>query len=161
MYAKKRDDFEHIDKLYSHRIETWTLYSRRERNLATRGFNTKSYCEASMKITKDKQLSRIRTFNLPEMLQVICDDFAIYVTKRVDISNGRDTVLKQSNSRYLDKESKITKELIGDLGDYTYLVESENEENKWYSCNNMSGYCPVGSTCAPCKQKTHWKSIFL
>ena len=72
-----------------------------------------------MKITKEKQFSRIRTFNLPEMLQVICDDSAIYVTKRVDIGNVRDTILKQSNSKYLGKESKITKEQIVDLGDDT------------------------------------------
>ena len=67
------------------------------KKLTNKRFKHNSYCEASMKITKDKQLSRIRTFNLPEMLQVICDDSAIYVTKLVDIGNGRDTVLKQAS----------------------------------------------------------------
>ena len=35
----------HIQKLYSHRVETWALYSRIERQLPTRGSNTNSYCE--------------------------------------------------------------------------------------------------------------------
>ena len=175
MYAKTHAEFEHfeaefksdsllemypqfpahIEKLYAHRIDTWALYSRLERELPTRGSNTNSYCEASMKTTKENQFGRIRTFNLPEMLQVICDDSAIYVTKLVDIGNGRDTILKQSKSKYLGKESNITSEQIVDLGDDTYLIESENTKDKWYTCNIRSGYCtcPVGSTCAPCKHK--------
>ena len=124
MYAKTRDDFEasdilmnsdslmlsyptflaHLAKRYSHRVETWALYSRVERKLPTRGSNTNSYCEASMKTTKENQFGRVRTFNLPEMLQVICDDSAIYVTTMIDIGNGRDTALKQAKSKYLGKE---------------------------------------------------------
>ena len=175
MYAKTRDDFEasdilmnsdslmlsyptflaHLAKLYSHRVETWALYSRVERKLPTRGSNTNSYCEASMKTTKENQFGRVRTFNLPEMLQVICDDSAIYVTKMIDIGNGRDTALKQAKSKYLGKESNITEDQIVDLGSDAYLVESEKTVNKVYTCNMKSGFCtcPVGSTCAPCKHK--------
>ena len=38
----------------------------------------------------------------------------------------------------------------------TYIVESENIKDKWYTCNMHTGYCscPVGSTCAPCKHKS-------
>ena len=176
IYARTRTDFEkcenilksddvsniypqflaHIHKLYLHRVETWALYSRVERQLPTRGSNTNNYCEASMKTTKENQFGRVRTFNLPELLQVICDDSSVYVTKLIDIGNGRDTVLKQTKSKYLGRESKITEDQIVDLGENTYLVESDKTEGKWYTCNLLSGYCscPVGVTCAPCKHKS-------
>ena len=175
MYSKTREEFEkcedrfrsdnvsnmlpnfqtHIHRLYAHRIETWALFSRLERQLPTRGSNTNNYCEASMKTTKENQFGRVRTFNLAELLQVICDDSTLYVTKLVDIGNGRDTVIKQAKSKYLGKDSKITEDEIVDLGDNAYLVESESTKGKWYTCNLLSGYCscPVGITCAPCKHK--------
>ena len=108
-----------------------------------------------MKTTKENQFGRVRTFNLAELLQVICDDSALYVTKLVDIGNGRDTVIKQAKSKYLGKDSKITEDEIVDLGDNVYLVESENNKGEWYTYNLLSGYCscPVGITCAPCKHK--------
>ena len=56
-----------------------------------------------MKTTKENQFGRVRTFNLAELLQVICDDSAFYVTKLVDIGNGRDTVLKNSIRNILGK----------------------------------------------------------
>ena len=43
-----------------------------------------------------------------------------------------------------------------DIREETYIVESENIKDKWYTCNIHTGYCfcPVGSTCAPCKHKS-------
>ena len=56
-----------------------------------------------MRTTKENQFGRIKTFNLVELLQVICDDSAIYVTKLIDIGNGRDSALKEAKSKYLEK----------------------------------------------------------
>ena len=97
----------HLKKSYSHRVETWALYSRLDRGLPTRGSNTNNYCETSMKTTKEVQFGRVRTFNLPELLQVICDDSAYYKNKLINIGNNRDTVLKQSKSKYIGKISTI------------------------------------------------------
>ena len=43
-----------------------------------------------------------------------------------------------------------------DIREETYIVESENIKDKWYTCNMHTGYysCLVGSTCAPCKHKS-------
>ena len=43
-----------------------------------------------------------------------------------------------------------------DIGEDTYIVESEKIKDKWYTCYMHTGYCscPVGSTCAPCKHKS-------
>ena len=75
-----------------------------------------------MKLTKEKQFNRIRTFNLVELLQVLCDDSALYVTKLVEIGIGRDSALKQAKSKYLEKESNLQKEQIVDLRESKYLV---------------------------------------
>ena len=83
-----------------------------------------------MKTTKENQFGKVRTFNLAELLQVICDDSALYVTKLVDIGNGRDTVIKQAKTKYLGKDSKIIEDEIVDLGDNAYLVESESNKGK-------------------------------
>ena len=77
-----------------------------------------------MRTTKGNQFGGIKTFNILELLQVICDDSAIYVTKLIDIGNGRDTALKQAKSKYLEKNSKIMEDQIVDIGEDTYIVES-------------------------------------
>ena len=84
----------HLHKRYAYRIETWALYVRKAKNLPTRGSNTNNYCEASMKLTKERQFGRVRTFNLPEMLSVICDDSKMFQQKLIDIGHNRDTVQK-------------------------------------------------------------------
>ena len=138
----------HVTKDYGYRVETWTTYFRIENELPTRGSNTNNYCESSMRLTKEKVFSRIRTFNLSEMLSVICDNSASYANKLVDIGDGRDTALKQGKSKYLEKISTIRKEDIVDLGDSKLMVESENSKNTFYTCDMLSGYCscPMGST---------------
>ena len=145
----------HIQKRYAHRFETWALFVRKAKNLPTRGSNTNNYCEASMKTTKERQFGRVRTFNLPEMLEVICDDSKIFQQKLIDIGHNRDTVQKQSKSKYIGKKSTITRDQVVDIGGDRFLVESETVKDNWYVLDMKSGYCqcPVGSTCAPCKHK--------
>ena len=69
---------EHLAKAYGRRIETWALFYRRENNLPTRGSETNNYVEISMRLTKEKQFSRVRTHNLVELLKVLCDDSALH-----------------------------------------------------------------------------------
>ena len=80
------------------------------------------------------------------MLSVICDKSASYVNKLIDIGDGRDTALKQGKSKYLETSSTLMKEQIVDLGGGKFMVESEKGENKFYTCDMMSGYCscPIG-----------------
>ena len=154
--SKKYPHFvEHLAKAYGRRIETWALFYRRENNLPTRGSDTNNYVETSMKLTKEKRFSRVIPHNLVELLKVLCDDSALYVTKLVDIGNGRDSALRQANSKYLERENKYTKEQIVELGESRYLVQSEQSDEVWYMCDMRSGYCscPVGTNCSPCKQQ--------
>ena len=144
----------HLQKSYGKRVEAWATYIRNERGLPTRGSNTNNYCETSMRTTKEVQFGRVRTFNLPELLQVICDDSSYYRNKLINIGNNRETVLKQCKSKYIGKESSIQEDQIVDLGEGRFMVESEKKED-WYLLDLQSGYCscPVGRTCKPCKHK--------
>ena len=84
-----------------------------------------------MKTTKENQFGRVRTFNLAELLKVICDDSALYVTKLVRYRKWSwHNDIKQAKSNYLGKDSKITEDEIVDLGDHAYLVESESNKGK-------------------------------
>ena len=83
-----------------------------------------------MKTTKEQQFGRVRTFNLPELLSVICDDSKIFQKKLIDIGHNRDTAQKQSKSKYLGKKSNISKELIVDIGGEKYMVHVGHEE--WF-----------------------------
>ena len=130
----------HLQKSYGHRIETWAQYIRTDRGLPTRGSNTNNYCEASMKTTKEVQFGRVRTFNLPELLQVICDDSAYYKNKLINIGNNRDTVLKQAKSKYIGKESTLREDQIVDLGEGRFMVQSEEHEDVWYLLDMQSGF---------------------
>ena len=60
-----------------------------------------------------------------ELLEVLCDDSALYVTNLVE--NGRDSALRQANSKYLERENKYTKEQIVELGESRYFVQSEKK----------------------------------
>ena len=59
------------------------------------------------------------------------DDSALYVTKLVEIGNGRDSALRQANSKYLERENKYTKEQIVELGESKYLVQSEKSDENF------------------------------
>ena len=154
--AKYPEYLRHLAKAYGNRVETWATYIRNEKGLPTRGSNTNNYCEASMRTTKERQFGRVRTFNLPELLRVVCDDSTYYRNKLISIGNNRDTVLKQGNSKYMGKVSTIQEDQVVDLGEGRFLVDSEGQNNEdWYLLDLLSGYCscPVGKTCKPCKHK--------
>lgn len=154
--AKYPEYLRHLAKAYGNRVETWATYIRNEKGLPTRGSNTNNYCEASMRTTKERQFGRVRTFNLPELFKVVCDDSTYYRNKLISIGNNRDTVLKQGNSKYMGKVSTIQEDQVVDLGEGRFLVDSEGQNNEdWYLLDLLSGYCscPVGKTCKPCKHK--------
>jgi hypothetical protein len=125
------------------------MYSRIEKRLPTHGSNTTAYAEVSMKATKETQ------FGLPELLEVICDNSAMYKDKLIDIGNSRWDVLKNAKSKYLGPECNLTKNQIVDFSNGMFNVQSEKNEDVWYICNMKTGQCscPRGINFAPCKHK--------
>ncbi|KAJ8366669.1 hypothetical protein AAFF_G00345510 [Aldrovandia affinis] len=58
----------YLEKLYSRR-ESWALSFRED--APTRGNNTNNYVEAAMRVLKDKILQRTKTFNLPQLFDLL------------------------------------------------------------------------------------------
>ena len=87
------------------------------------------YAEKSMKLTKETVFGRQKARNLPEMLNIICDNSDPYKNKLIEVGNNRSSVLRKARSKYAGPESKVTKEQIFDLGNGGYLVQSLKYED--------------------------------
>ena len=176
VYAKSREQFDdkleamrcsqeclkypqflrYLDQCYGNRPNAWATYSRIERQLPTHGSNTTAYAEVSMKLTKETVFGRQKARNLPEMLNIICDNSDPYKNKLIEVGNNRSSVLRKARSKYAGPESKVTKEQIVDLGNGGYLVQSLKYEDLWYTANMKTGACTCakGINCAPCHHKS-------
>lgn len=106
----------YLDSNYGKRPQAWATYSRRERNLPTHGSNTTAFAEISMKLTKETVFGRQKARNLPEMLNIICDNSDPYRNKLIEVGNNRHAVLTKARSKYAVVESKVKKEQIVELG---------------------------------------------
>ena len=59
-------------------------------DLPIRGNNTNNYCEAAMRVLKDKVLSRTKAFNVPQLADFVSNHLEGYYERRViDVANGR------------------------------------------------------------------------
>ena len=114
-----------------------------------------------MRLTKETQFGRIKRRNLPELLTVILDGSAPYKDKLIEVGNNRAAVLRRARSKYCGHESKVSKEQTVDLGEGTFMVQSEGEPNTWYTLDMKTGFCTCAReiNCAPCKHK-HTKIQF-
>ena len=109
-----------------------------------------------MRLTKEDQFGRRRMRNLPELLSIILDDSALYKDKLIEVGNNRSSLHQRAKSKYLGTESNLARDQIVELGDGIFMVESEKNENEFYTCNMKTGYCtcPKGINSAPCKHKS-------
>ena len=156
-HLKKYPQYQnYLEKIFGGREESWALFSRIEKELPTFGSNTAAYAEISMRVTKETQFGRMKSRNLPELLSVICDGSEIYKNKLIEIGNSRTSVTSKAKSKYNVTPSNVEKDDIADLGESTYMIKSEVNEDNWHICNMKSGYCscPTGNTCAPCRHKS-------
>ena len=125
----------YITHLYSRKTE-WALCFRN--NLLLRGNNTNNYCEAAMKIFKDKILHRTKAYNIIQLIDFICNYLEeFYCRLLIDIANGRCT----RRSKGLVKETSIGEENIQfDAGDH-YIVQSETHADVQYDVDMGLGVC--------------------
>ena len=148
----------HVNDDILPRKDEWALSERIEKQLPTHNNNTTNYVEVTFRLTKDSQFSRVRAFNLADLLDIILDDSSYYVMRCLDVSGNRTEQLQNQKSRYLPKKCKIDPTKIIALEEDMFLVPSERlfEEHKvMYTVNmNLSlCQCTVGMLHGPCKHK--------
>ena len=118
--------------------------------------NTTNYVEFSFRMTKDVQFSRLKAYNMTDLLSICLDESKLYTRRCIDVSHNRNYHLfTNQKSKYLYKKTKIDPNEIIQLSEFEYLVPSENIKDKLYKVDIKNGLCecPRGALKGPCKHK--------
>ena len=101
--------FKEYLKRYYTRREMWALPFRD--NLPIRNNHTNNFCEAGMRVLKDKILERTKAYNIPQLVDFVSNRLEDYYQRRVlDVANGR--LGNVVSSRFMADSSKIMKDDI-------------------------------------------------
>ena len=149
----------YIAKLYTRKQE-WALCHRNEKLI--RNNNTNNYCEAAIRVVKDKVLYRWKAFNIVQLCHFITERMEKFYQRRLaDIALNR--FVHATHSKYLPHCGDINLDAIEKISDYLYTVPSEKENKKkkkepikrTYAVNMDIGLCTchLGSTGGPCKHQ--------
>ena len=79
----------HVEQNILPRHREWSLKERYENKLPTRSQNTTNYVEYSFRMTKDVQFSRLKAFNLTDLVNICLDDSKLYTRRCVDVGHNR------------------------------------------------------------------------
>ena len=148
---------EHIEKKVLPRHKEWSIKERIENSLPNHNQNTSKYVEYSFRVTKEIQFSRLRAYNLVDLLSVCLDDSKFYTRRCTDVSHNRNYHLfTNQKSKYLFKTTKLNSSQIIKLSRSEYLVPSENIEDRLYKVNTdqRTCECKQGASKGPCKHKS-------
>ncbi|XP_050730793.1 uncharacterized protein LOC127005721 [Eriocheir sinensis] len=142
----------YLRRLYKRRSE-WALCFRVK--LPVRGNNTNNFCEAGMRVIKDKIFYRTKAFNVVQLVHFLFTQMEkVYEHKLLDVANNR---RKQSlASRYMSianwdlPQNKITRVSV-----YEYQVPSQSNPHLTYHVNMDAAMCscPLGYNGGPCKHQ--------
>ena len=98
----------HVEQDILPRHREWSLRERYEKKLPTHNQNTTNYVEYSFRMTKDVQFSRVKAYNLTDLVDICLDDSRLYTRRCVDVGHNRNYHLfSNQKSRYIYKETKI------------------------------------------------------
>ena len=156
-YNRYENFKEHIERKVLPRYKEWLLKERIENSLPNHNQNTTNYVEYSFRMTKDVQFSRLRAYNLVDLLSVCLDDSKFYTRRCTDVSHNRNYHLfTNQKSKYLFKTTKLDFSKIIQLSRSEYLVPSENIEDKLNKVNTdqRTCHCKQGASKGPCKHKS-------
>ncbi|KAJ1526610.1 hypothetical protein ONE63_008196 [Megalurothrips usitatus] len=133
------------------RSAEWALFQRL--HLLTRGNQTNNYCEANIRILKEKVMNRLKAFNLVQLLDFMLTRYDSYVESRIiDVVNNR--APNPFKSRYFFPAEKLVDLKCQKLDKYpnSYCVKNISKGTvyfvlmEWEICS-----CEAGKCGRPCK----------
>ncbi|XP_041476647.1 uncharacterized protein LOC121424873 isoform X1 [Lytechinus variegatus] len=136
---------------YMTRKNMWAICLRNDLNI--RGNNTNNFCEAAMRVLKDKVLERTKAFSVPQLVDFVSTFLQDHYYQRlIDVANGRLEYVV--TSRFMLPDRTITKENIEQVSPSQFKVKSQSGDTN-YHVDTMIGHCscPVGKTGGPCKHQ--------
>ena len=145
------------------RKEEWSLVYRINEKLPTSNHNTTNLVETSFRREKDNVFNRHRAYNLTDMVQTVIDSSEGYSMRCVDAANHTlHQRLKNQNSQYLIKKTKIDPPQIKQVDKESFEVPSETKTDVVYHVNLRLRLCtcPRGQLKGPCKHKSLVSSTF-
>lgn len=143
---------EHLKNLVP-RASEWALFYRRK--LLTRGNNTDNYCEANIKIIKDKILGRLKAFNPVQLVDFILTRYDDYIhTRIIDVLNNR--ALNPFKSRFYFRPEKLAdlkcEQVDPEIHPNTYRVQNLTKTTTYFVLmDHEVCSCEAGKSGAACK----------
>ena len=108
-YKKYANFKNHMEEKILPRFSEWSVKERLEKKLPTHNQNTTNYVEYSFRMTKDVQFSRLKAYNLTDLLSICLDDSKLYTRRCIDVSHNRNYHLfTNQKSKYLYKKKTLT-----------------------------------------------------
>ena len=156
-YKKYQKFCSHVEEKILPRHREWSLKERYENKLPTHNQNTTNFVEYSFRMTKDIQFSRLKAYNLTDLVDICLDDSRLYTRRCVDVGHNRNYHLfTNQKSRYIFKDTDIDTLQIIQLTQTEYLVPSETIPDKLYRVDIGAGLCEcmAGALKGPCKHKS-------
>ena len=153
---------EHIKNYWSKR-QRWALCFRT--TLMTRGNNTNNYAEAGIKVLKEQVFSRIKAYNLIEMVTFVADVMETYYQRRLlHLANNRIDcyiALRFCGLKLQSVPCETIQRHDGD-SDYIFHVNSRSERDLVYTVDMHLGTCscPQGINGAPCSHQAAISKYF-
>ena len=142
IYEKYENFKNHFETNILPRQKEWAIKERINKKLPTHGQNTTNYVEYSFRVTKDIQFSRLKAYNLVDLVDICLDDSKLNSRRCVDVSHNRNYHLfTNQKSRYLEQNNKIDSKNIIKITDLKYKVPSEALEDKLYNVFIEMGVC--------------------
>ena len=156
IYKKYEHYKTHVEHDILPRNSEWSLKERFENKLPTHNQNTTNCVEYSFRMTKDIQFTRLKAYNITELVDICLDDSKLYSRRCVDVSHNRNYHLfTNQKSKYLYKNNKMDSKQIIQQSRTQFIVPSETIQDKLYKVDIESGLCECfrGFLKGPCKHK--------
>lgn len=170
LYAENKDD---MTKMYQNcliagqELPNWVEYVNYYwqfkdkwglcyRDFKVRGSHTNNFSESAIRVMKDIVLSRVKTYNLISLVDLVCTGFEeLYITRFIDFSNFRQRQSFIFFKKCLKKTTYLSKNDIVKLDDNLFMVPSEQNFNIFYIVNTEVGSCtcPDGQFGKFCKHE--------
>lgn len=161
-FAKTKIEHENYSiylETYWKRRDLWALSYRN--NLLTRSCNANNLSETVMAILQDKIVSRMKSFNLVQLIDFMLSKFVNYYKFRL-----LDAAHNRLRNNLFDDTNKLplpnVLEQIQVVSDAQIYVPSETTTNLWYivDINALSCTCITGITETMCKH-VHWSAAVV
>ncbi len=129
---------QHLQLVWEKRREWAHCYRS---NLPLRGNHTNNYAEAGVRILKELIFSRVKAYNLTQMLSFITEVMDMFYQKKLlSLANNRLETYMALRFQGLNAQKVAKRDIKRDENGW-YMVQSQTSRGEYYSVNTNIGFC--------------------